>query len=76
MGNNETYTHYEINISKNGTHFFATTPRSLISRREAIAAYKVLKEKFLASEGYLLTVTGQVAYGRVLTAEFDATEEN
>lgn len=44
--------HYEINVSKNGYHFFATAPRSIITERDFEEAAKIFKEKFPESEGY------------------------
>jgi hypothetical protein len=48
--------YYEINVSLNGVHFFATSPRSITSKAELKKVYAIFKEKFPASEGYKLTV--------------------
>lgn len=49
--------HYEINVSLNGFHFFATAPRSIIDSEKLEKVAKVMKEKFPESEGYKVTAT-------------------
>ena len=49
--------YYEINISFNGNHLFATHKRSLRSKDEMIEAYKHLEKKFLKEDGYSITIT-------------------
>ena len=49
--------HYEINISLNGRHFFATESRSIQNERELLKVFPVLSEKFPEAEGYTLDVT-------------------
>lgn len=49
--------YYEINVSHNGRHLFATAPRSAIDFREAKELHKALQEKFPKNEGYELTCT-------------------
>jgi hypothetical protein len=49
--------HYEINVSHNGKHFFATAERSLTTLDEAKRAYVKLKAAFPEEEGFKLTVT-------------------
>lgn len=49
--------YYEINISKNGKHFFATSSWSITSTTALQTVYAVLAEKFPAAEGYELIVT-------------------
>jgi hypothetical protein len=48
---------YEINVSLNGKHLFATDKRSLSSSTEAENLYIIFEQKFPASEGYRITVT-------------------
>lgn len=48
--------HYEINVSHNGRHFFATAERSCVDRDRAKAVYLSLVDKFPESEGFLVTV--------------------
>ena len=38
--------YYEINVSKNGRHYFATAERSITSFTQAEGLYKIFKEKF------------------------------
>lgn len=49
--------HYEICVSQNGQHFFATHERSLTTAFEASKVYKVLKDKFPKEDGYEISVT-------------------
>lgn len=44
--------HYEVNVSRNGIHVFATHERSLVSLEKARAVRDLLREKFPQSEGY------------------------
>ena len=49
---------YEINVSKNGIHYFATHGRSLNGFEEdAIKMAKHFKSVFPESDGYLVTLT-------------------
>lgn len=48
---------YEINVSLNGKHFFATALRSAPTERKAEELYKVFEKKFPESEGYKIMVT-------------------
>ena len=49
--------YYEINVSKNGRHFFATAERSITSFTQAEGMYMLFKEKFPESEGYEISIT-------------------
>ncbi|MDN3160901.1 hypothetical protein P0E55_14430 [Enterococcus faecalis] len=49
--------YYEINVSRDGKHFFATAPRSITSMHDLQSVYPVLSNAFPASDGYELTVT-------------------
>ena len=57
--------YYEINISKNGYHVFATAPRSCGCTRDLDILYKLLSQKFPKSEGYEINITRYetVGYG-------------
>jgi len=46
---------YDINISKNGKHLFASHERSLQSEDEFLTVLAVLIKKFPDSEGYEIT---------------------
>jgi hypothetical protein len=52
--------YFEINVSLNGFHLFATHERSINNINELKEVYKVFKEKFLESDGFKLTITKQV----------------
>jgi len=49
--------HYEINISKKGIHFFATDPRSCVGEYDLEKILPTILEKFPESEGYKVSVT-------------------
>lgn len=53
---------YEINVSKDGWHFFATSERSLRNDSELIAVYPIIAEKFPEAEGYHVSVTRHYEY--------------
>lgn len=65
--------YYEINVSKEGTHFFATAKRSLETRFKAREMFMLFKEKFPESEGYELWVTCWTTRGQDVS--FDETIE-
>jgi len=58
--------YYEINVSLNGKHFFATHKRSITTKWELEKVYKVFKEKFPESEGYSIRVTLYETVGKAL----------
>lgn len=45
--------YYEINISKNGEHFFSTAPRSMRTKENLIEVYNELKKRFPEEEYFL-----------------------
>jgi len=49
--------YYEINISRNGKHFFATNSRSVTTEKELNIILPVIENKFTAEEGYQIMVT-------------------
>ena len=49
--------YYDINVSLNGRHFFATDKRSVLSHHDLRRVYPVIKAKFPESEGYKVSVT-------------------
>lgn len=49
--------YYEINVSKNGKHFFATSERSITSEDKLNEVYGELKRAFPVSDGYKMNVT-------------------
>lgn len=48
---------YEINVSLNGRHFFATHERSITNASALMMVFKVFAEKFPETEGYKISVT-------------------
>lgn len=46
--------HYEINISLNGQHYFATNKRSITTKEKAKEIYNDLKSKFSEKVGIKL----------------------
>jgi len=59
--------YYEINVSLNGKHFFATAERSVTVMYELKTIYNIFKVKFPESEGYKITVTKWENSGRDIT---------
>jgi hypothetical protein len=49
--------YYEINVSLNGRHFFATAKRSLRTRDEAEQCLKKILESFTKPEGYRVSIS-------------------
>ena len=49
--------YYEINVSLNGAHLFATAPRSIGSREELKRIGDLFREKFPEADGYKITAT-------------------
>lgn len=58
--------YYEINVSFNGQHLFATNKRSITSTQKLESVYKILKEKFPVEEGYNLNVTRYETVGKFI----------
>ena len=61
--------YYEINVSKNGHHVFATAERSLTTITATHVLYKLFKEKFPPEEGYLIEVTEWEKRGQEIKME-------
>jgi hypothetical protein len=59
-----TQNHFEINISRNGRHFFATHERSCKTEAEFLALVPILKLKFPESEGYEIQVSKIECWGK------------
>ena len=49
--------YYEINVAKDGKHFFATDKRSITNKNALKSVYQVFKEKFPPEEGYDMLVS-------------------
>ena len=48
--------HYEINVSLDGQHYFATSKRSINSLGQANAIFEHFSDLFPAKDGYKITV--------------------
>lgn len=60
--------HYEINVSLNGKHFFATAERSLRTQLAAEVVYEELCNRFPAEEGFAVVCTERRSVGATLRA--------
>jgi hypothetical protein len=49
--------HYEINVSKDGRHFFATAERSCVTHADMVYVLLSFKKKFPKKEGFEISVT-------------------
>ncbi|HDX9663243.1 TPA: hypothetical protein ROX91_001942 [Bacillus cereus] len=58
--------YYEINVSKDGVHFFATSERSIDMQSTLEKILKVFVEKFPESEGYKISVTNYQTVGKII----------
>lgn len=58
--------YYEINVSLNGRHFFATSERSVHSFEQAKNMYNLFLEKFPESEGYKIDVFEWNTSGKIV----------
>jgi len=61
--------HYEINVSKNGTHFFATHERSIKDRTSLIAVHEKLSAAFTPEDGFELKITFWALQGTTIYIE-------
>jgi hypothetical protein len=61
--------YYEINVSLNGQHFFATDKRSITNKIALKVIYKIFKEKFPVEEGYHISVTKYETTGKYIDIE-------
>lgn len=58
--------HYEINVSKDGQHVFATHPRSVTTEREAARLYVLFEQAFPPADGFRTTCTRHEETGTLL----------
>lgn len=49
--------HYELNVSKDGQHVFATHPRSVVTEREAARLYVLFQQAFPPADGFHILCT-------------------
>lgn len=61
--------YYEINVSLNGKHFFATHERSIVNETKLKEVYPVIKKKFPPEEGYDILVSRTETTGRYIDME-------
>lgn len=61
--------YYEINVSLNGRHFFATAERSITDIHKAKEVYALFTKHFPEDEGYKITVTRWEKVGRPVNME-------
>lgn len=61
--------YYEINVSLNGKHLFATHERSITDIHKTNTVYKLFAEKFPESEGYKISVTKWETVGQSIEME-------
>lgn len=61
--------YYEINVSKNGRHFFATDKRSITNKQALKEVYETFKDKFPTEEGYDMLVSCMETKGRYIDME-------
>ena len=48
---------YEINVSKKGEHYFATSERSITTIAKAVEIRDILKKAMPEEEGFIFTIT-------------------
>lgn len=66
---------YEINVSLNGKHFFATHERSLTNVWELERVLNVFKDKFPPEEGYKITIYKKESWSKEVSMDSILTEE-
>lgn len=68
---------YEINVSLNGQHFFATDKKSITNKATMEKMYKVFSEKFPRTEGYEILVSQWETMGKFVDTNYlDNTDKN
>lgn len=61
--------YYEITVSINGRHLFATAERSIIAKWQLDIIYDIFKRKFPAEEGYKISITKWEKTGKFIEME-------
>lgn len=61
--------YYEINVSLNGKHLFATAERSIVNTFQLQKVYNLFKEKFPEEDGYKINVTKWNKVGKEVEVE-------
>ena len=62
--------YYEVNVSLNGKHLFATDKRSITTKHELEDIYKIFKEKFPQKDGYNIMVNRVDVVGTFIDMEY------
>ncbi len=57
--------YYEINVSLNGNHFFATAERSITDANKCTAVVAEFLKVFPSDKGYSISVQKHVSYGYI-----------
>jgi hypothetical protein len=58
--------HFEINVSLDGKHFFATHDRSIQDIEKCKRVYSELADRFPKSEGFNITITKWESHGTIV----------
>ena len=61
--------YYEINVSLNGQHLFATDKRSITNKIALEVVYRIFKQKFPHEEGYDILVSQYDTVGKFIDME-------
>lgn len=61
--------HYEINVIKDGQHFFATAPRSCNDKQRVLKVLKEIQARFPESDGFEVQVSYYKCSGYMLKPE-------
>jgi hypothetical protein len=61
--------YYEINVSWNGKHWFATAPRSITENSKAYTVYMDMLKRFPPREGFEITVVKWDSHGVAVNVE-------
>ena len=67
--------YYEINVSLDGKHFFATDKRSITHEAQMEKVYKILKQKFPLEEGYDILVSKMETRGTFVDTNYMDNEQ-
>lgn len=62
--------YYEINVSLNGQHLFATDKRSITNKIALEVIYRIFKAKFPTEEGYDIMVSLYETTGKFVDMEY------
>lgn len=63
--------YYEINVTLNGKHFFATAERSITNRGDLNNKLKIFIDKFPKEEGYEISVTKWEKVGVTVNIDYN-----